>query len=214
MASSELQRLTLPGSSGVGSAGGSAASPGSPCPQLKSRPSELCFGGGGSSGANNPTSLSSRASAPSQDGDIIAEHYADSDFGAPPKPLLHRAENLPRMAEAVRTLLECLGEDVSREGLAKTPLRMAKALLAITQGYEQVRPSCLFLLLLFLSLSLSLSPFMQPGVAPVGVAWERRFTSLPSPLTPALPAPLFCSPRRLLRLWVMRFLSLPARTWC
>lgn len=40
-----------------------------------------------------------------------------------------------RMAAAVRTLLECMGEDVGREGLEKTPVRMAKALLACTAGY-------------------------------------------------------------------------------
>jgi hypothetical protein len=31
-------------------------------------------------------------------------------------------------------LLQCLGEDPSREGLVKTPLRMSKALLALTSG--------------------------------------------------------------------------------
>jgi GTP cyclohydrolase I len=42
-----------------------------------------------------------------------------------------------RMEEAVRTLLECLGEDPEREGLIDTPKRMAKALLDCTCGYRQ-----------------------------------------------------------------------------
>eukprot|EP01132_Coremiostelium_polycephalum_P000674 gene674-834_t len=41
------------------------------------------------------------------------------------------------MQDNVKSLLECLGEDPEREGLQKTPLRMAKALLFFTQGYEQ-----------------------------------------------------------------------------
>ncbi|KPM37981.1 hypothetical protein AK830_g8588 [Neonectria ditissima] len=43
---------------------------------------------------------------------------------------------LEKMQAAVRTLLECVGEDVNREGLEKTPLRYAKALLSLTEGYQ------------------------------------------------------------------------------
>ncbi|XP_044493053.1 GTP cyclohydrolase 1-like [Mangifera indica] len=39
--------------------------------------------------------------------------------------------------EAVKVLLQGLGEDVSREGLKKTPLRVAKALHEGTRGYRQ-----------------------------------------------------------------------------
>ena len=44
---------------------------------------------------------------------------------------------LTRMAAAVTTLLECIGEDPDREGLRKTPMRMAKAMLYTTKGYGQ-----------------------------------------------------------------------------
>ncbi len=40
------------------------------------------------------------------------------------------------MAEAVKVLLECVGEDTDREGLLKTPERYAKALLYFTKGYN------------------------------------------------------------------------------
>lgn len=39
--------------------------------------------------------------------------------------------------DAVRVLLKGLGEDVNREGLRKTPLRVAKAFREGTRGYEQ-----------------------------------------------------------------------------
>ena len=49
------------------------------------------------------------------------------------------AARLQRMADAVKVLLESIGEDVSREGLVKTPMRAAKALLFFTSGY-QIQP--------------------------------------------------------------------------
>ncbi|KAJ2558705.1 hypothetical protein EV175_000671 [Coemansia sp. RSA 1933] len=42
-----------------------------------------------------------------------------------------------KMSDAVRTLLECIGEDPDREGLLKTPDRYAKALMFFTKGYEE-----------------------------------------------------------------------------
>lgn len=43
---------------------------------------------------------------------------------------------IARMAEQVRTLLTELGEDPEREGLMKTPERVAKALQFLTHGYR------------------------------------------------------------------------------
>ncbi|KAK3309234.1 uncharacterized protein B0T15DRAFT_526620 [Chaetomium strumarium] len=44
---------------------------------------------------------------------------------------------LDRMKGAVRTLLECVGEDPDREGLLATPERYAKAMLFFTKGYQE-----------------------------------------------------------------------------
>lgn len=47
------------------------------------------------------------------------------------------AESDARAQAAVKTLLEELGEDPSREGLVKTPARYVKAMRFFTQGYHQ-----------------------------------------------------------------------------
>ena len=41
------------------------------------------------------------------------------------------------MCDAVRTILECVGEDPARPGLLDTPERYAKALLFFTKGYGE-----------------------------------------------------------------------------
>jgi len=44
---------------------------------------------------------------------------------------------LDKLTGAVRTILECIGEDPDREGLLKTPERYAEAMMFFTKGYEE-----------------------------------------------------------------------------
>lgn len=44
---------------------------------------------------------------------------------------------LDKLAGAVRTIFECIGEDPDREGIRDTPDRYAKALMYFTKGYEE-----------------------------------------------------------------------------
>ena len=45
-------------------------------------------------------------------------------------------EGLDTLAEHYKQILTLLGEDPSREGLQKTPMRVAKAMQVLTRGYE------------------------------------------------------------------------------
>lgn len=53
------------------------------------------------------------------------------------RPPASDTQALAPMMDAVRALLRGVGEDPSREGLQRTPERVAKALQFLTQGYEQ-----------------------------------------------------------------------------
>jgi GTP cyclohydrolase I len=44
---------------------------------------------------------------------------------------------LEKLAGAVKTIFECIGEDPEREGIRGTPERYAKALMFFTKGYEE-----------------------------------------------------------------------------
>ncbi|MBD5163274.1 MAG: GTP cyclohydrolase I FolE [Bacteroidales bacterium] len=46
-------------------------------------------------------------------------------------------ERIDSIAAHIKAVMELLGEDVSREGLVKTPVRAAKALSFLTSGYSQ-----------------------------------------------------------------------------
>jgi GTP cyclohydrolase I len=47
------------------------------------------------------------------------------------------SNNIEKLALHYKDILELIGEDSSREGLVKTPMRVAKAMGFFTQGYEQ-----------------------------------------------------------------------------
>lgn len=47
------------------------------------------------------------------------------------------AQRLAKLSGAVRTILECVGEDPNRAGLLETPERYAKAMLFFTKGYQE-----------------------------------------------------------------------------
>lgn len=46
-------------------------------------------------------------------------------------------ESLPGLMDSYKQILSSLGENPNREGLAKTPERVAKAMQFLTQGYKQ-----------------------------------------------------------------------------
>ncbi|PHM09875.1 GTP cyclohydrolase I, partial [Nostoc sp. 'Peltigera malacea cyanobiont' DB3992] len=48
-----------------------------------------------------------------------------------------KEEQLEEMKDAVRTLILGVGEDPEREGLLKTPKRVAEAMRFLTSGYNQ-----------------------------------------------------------------------------
>lgn len=45
-------------------------------------------------------------------------------------------DRLVKIAEAYKTILTLLGEDMDREGLNRTPMRAAKAMVELTSGYQ------------------------------------------------------------------------------
>lgn len=76
---------------------------------------------------------------------LFASWQRNFDFCAAAKSTVSRLKATPeeraareeKLAAAVRTILECIGEDPDREGLLRTPIRYAQALMFLTKGYEE-----------------------------------------------------------------------------
>ena len=92
-----------------------------------------------SSDANNGTTLSSVSSngGSRQNGSpkVRPDRSTTHGQGTPSKPAPD--ESQLAMMDAVRTMLLSLGEDPEREGLLKTPKRVAEAMRFLTSGYDQ-----------------------------------------------------------------------------
>jgi len=52
------------------------------------------------------------------------------------KATLNKEEKLQTISVAAKEIIEALGENPDREGLLKTPMRMAQAMLYFTKGYQ------------------------------------------------------------------------------
>ncbi|GBF79381.1 GTP cyclohydrolase I FolE [Aphanothece sacrum] len=85
-------------------------------------------------------------SNPSNGSDLLSPNLAEKVYTRPDRnthngnpPQIHPTPDISKekMMEAVRTMLLGVGEDPDREGLLKTPKRVAEAMQFLTQGYNQ-----------------------------------------------------------------------------
>lgn len=88
-----------------------------------------------------PTADASIVHAPLTDCPVNASEKCRNGFGKVARGRIDETPEqvearLEKMRSAVKTLLECLGEDPDREGLLATPSRYANALLFLTKGYQ------------------------------------------------------------------------------
>eukprot|EP00274_Cyanoptyche_gloeocystis_P002078 CAMPEP_0196656006 /NCGR_PEP_ID=MMETSP1086-20130531/11837_1 /TAXON_ID=77921 /ORGANISM="Cyanoptyche gloeocystis , Strain SAG4.97" /LENGTH=270 /DNA_ID=CAMNT_0041988575 /DNA_START=47 /DNA_END=859 /DNA_ORIENTATION=+ len=75
------------------------------------------------------SSSSSVDEEPIKNVELVEKHIDDRS--------INMDKRMSRLQDAVRTILECVGEDPNREGLLDTPKRVAKAMLFFTEGYTK-----------------------------------------------------------------------------
>ena len=93
-----------------------------------------------SNGSSNSESLSNNASNPlksSLSEQISSRPDRNTHNGKAAQIKATSEAAKEKMMEAVYTMLECVGEDPEREGLLKTPKRVAEAMEYLTSGYNQ-----------------------------------------------------------------------------
>ncbi|MDY6785647.1 MAG: GTP cyclohydrolase I FolE [Cyanobacteriota bacterium] len=86
-----------------------------------------------SASANNAKDLASDTIAPS----VSSLPDRNTHNGQKPQLQVTSEQAKEEMMEAVRKMIEGVGEDPQREGLLKTPKRVAEAMQFLTQGYNQ-----------------------------------------------------------------------------
>ena len=68
---------------------------------------------------------------------FIAPHFETNEISTTMNPETEFREGLDDLATHYKSILTLLGEDAYREGLEKTPMRVAKAMQILTRGYSQ-----------------------------------------------------------------------------
>lgn len=68
---------------------------------------------------------------------FIAPHFETNEISMTMNPETEFREGLDDLATHYKSILTLLGEDAYREGLEKTPMRVAKAMQILTRGYNQ-----------------------------------------------------------------------------
>ena len=68
---------------------------------------------------------------------FIVRHFETNELSMTMNPETEFREGLDDLATHYKSILTLLGEDAYREGLEKTPMRVAKAMQILTRGYSQ-----------------------------------------------------------------------------
>lgn len=93
-----------------------------------------------SNGTNGTNGTNGNAAAPASAAEqprVTPKPDRNTTHGHEAKPQPVPANALEQMEAAVRTMLLGVGEDPEREGLLKTPKRVAEAMRFLTSGYQQ-----------------------------------------------------------------------------